>query len=256
MGILASAVLGKTLEKAVEAIADVAKAGRTAKVKVEQSRARECVMAHVQSVGVWASSISLQSLLRDKRLRDSFVELGFDVGLVRQGGGRQTRGRQAGVTLEDVFASGGHVVILGRPGAGKTTSLQRAAQLALDAWERGDGGVPVLVRLRDLRADESLVSHLLGLLGISVQVPHGSSADFRRGWELRTVLAYLASVSAVLLLDGLDERGEQVRVDVNAEIRDLALAPGGHRLLATCRIADCSRRSRASRCCAACAPCR
>jgi hypothetical protein len=236
MGLLATvgtAVLGKTLEKGVEGLAGAAAAGKAAKVKVDQSRARECLLTHMDVVEAWSRSITLLSLLRDKRLQDSFVELGLDLGLVRHGGGR----REA-VRVGDLFAADGHIAILGRPGAGKTTSLQRIAQYAIGAWTRGGGGVPVLVRLRDLRPEETLVSHLLTLFGIGVQMPAESSREMRQAWAKRVALPYLASVSAVLLVDGLDEIGGPTRREVEAELRDIALTPGPHRLFLTCRAAD------------------
>ena len=232
---VAVGLLGKVLEKGAGALNELRKESRADRVKITDADARSCLLAQVNSVAKWADSISLLSLLRDKKLKESFVELSLDVGLVRRVG---TADRTATVRLSDIYHAPGHFVILGRPGAGKTTSLQRIANLALTDWENGAGGIPVLVRLRDLRGDDTLVTHLLGLWGIDVRVPTGASSQLRRAWQLRVALSYLASISGKLLVDGLDETSFFLRASVETQLRDIALAPGDHRLFLTCRTAD------------------
>lgn len=123
-GTIIGSLAAKSLEKALDALNDLRKESRADKVSIDDSQARSCLMSHIQSVDAWSNVITLLSLLRDKQLRDSFVELSLEVGLIRY----DDRSRShATLTIDDIANATGHVVILGRPGAGKTTSLQRVA---------------------------------------------------------------------------------------------------------------------------------
>jgi hypothetical protein len=232
---LLAAMVGKAVEKAATTLNELRKESRDNKVSINDSQARTCLISHVQSVDSWAGAITLLTLLRDKQLRESFVELSLQVGLIKYGGTARSSGI---VNLDEIIADGRHTVILGRPGAGKTTSLQRVAQIALARWEEGKGGLPILVRLRDLRGEDSLTSHLLATVGLDVRVPTRLSNQMRRAWERRAVITYLGSISAVLLIDGLDEAHFTVRDQVERDLRDLVESPGDHRVFLTCRTAE------------------
>ena len=234
---LLASLAAKALEKAADALIDLRKESRAERVTIDDAQCRTCLVAHIMSVEAWSGSITLLSLLRDKDLRDSFVELSLDVGLRRH---TRMLNRRTTTTVDEVSALAGHCVVLGRPGAGKTTSLQRIAQTALAKWASGRGGVPLLVRLRDLREGDSLVGHLLGIVGLDVRVPPRMTPQMRRAWERRALLRYLSSIAAVLLIDGLDEVPSGIRIDVEADIREIVGFPGDHRVFVTCRTADYS----------------
>lgn len=231
LGLLA----GKTLEKVADTLRDLRKEGRENKVSIDDSQARTSLVAHIRTVDTWSSSITLLSLLRDKKLKESFVKLSLDVGLSRHG---KRSDNAITVTIDDVLEGTGHSVILGRPGAGKTTSLQRIAQSSFSDWTEGRGGVPLLVRLRDLRAEDSLTGHLLALVGLDIRFPARVGAQMRRAWEKRALLSYLDSVSAILLIDGLDEAQYPARFEVEKDLRDIVLYAGSHRVFLTCRTAE------------------
>ncbi len=225
----------KALEAGLGIVAELQKEARATRVTIDTTRSRECLLSQMQSVETWANAVTLLSLLKGKRLRECFVELSLDVGYTPF-----ARSKPLGSTVRvaDIVRSGGHAVILGGPGAGKTTSLQKIAQVAIANREAGQGGPPVLVRLRDLRDDESLVAHLLALLGIAVRAPQQSTSQLQASWERRALFTYLSAVSAVVLIDGLDEALKSTRRQVELDLRDLVLAPGAHRLFVTCRNAE------------------
>ncbi|MDE3151546.1 MAG: NACHT domain-containing protein [Gemmatimonadota bacterium] len=230
-----SVLAGKALDGTARVLSDLRRESRGERVSIDDSRSRECLVAHVGMVDVWSATIALLTLLRDKRLRESFVQLSLDIGLRRDE--KRQHGRQA-FTVDEIADGSGHVVILGRPGAGKTTSLQRIAQTALEKWETGRGGVPLLVRLRDLRRGDNIVRYLLALVGLGVKVPTHATQEMRRAWEMRALGRYLDSIAAVVLIDGLDEVQPFVRQDIEADLKELILVPGAHRIFLTCRTAE------------------
>lgn len=228
------AVVTKVIAKSIDAFLDLKKEGAKARIQVDDSDARSSLISQLHSLENWASSISLMGLLREKALRESFVELSLDIGLIRVG----AHARHTTAGIADLLAAQQHVAITGRPGAGKTTSLQRIAQISIEGWQRGDVGVPILARLRDLRGGDSLVSHLLATLGISLRFPKHTSEHVRAAWERRALMKYLDAVSATLLIDGLDETPHLSRALVESDLIALTLAPGHHRVFLTCRTAE------------------
>lgn len=230
----ATLLAGTVLDKVASAIGALRRESREDRVRIDDSEARTCLLAHVRSIDVWAGTITLLNLLHDKQLKESFVELSLDVGLSRHG----ARSETAAIRIGDLYATRENVALLGRPGAGKTTSLQKVLQLALADWEAGRGPVPILVRLRDLRRGDTLVTHLLATLGIQVRLPKEATPLLRDAWERRSLLRYLEASQAILIVDGLDEVNEAARTVVESELREIALSGGQHRLFISCRTAD------------------
>jgi hypothetical protein len=217
---------------AADLLLELRRDARKAKVRIDDSELRTAVLAHIRLTERWSSAITLLHSPSEKRLDAHFVSLNLAPGLERFGesGKRVT-------TLDEIYESPVNVAILGGPGAGKTTSLQRLMQRAIAERENGSGGVPILVRLRDLRED-GLVVHLLAELSVSVSVPADQSDIAQRKWRLRIVVRLLEQLSAIVMVDGLDEVDPGLRLTVTEELRDLALASEEYRLIVTCRTAE------------------
>jgi hypothetical protein len=71
-----------------------------------------------------------------------------------------------------------------------------------------------------------------------VRIGDAFSDQVRRIWEQRALHRYLDRVSALLLVDGLDEVHPTLRFRIENELRELALAQGAHRLILTCRTVE------------------
>lgn len=232
---LAEAV-GNALKEGLRGLVELKKGAHEKRIRLDDAEARVCLLEHIGTLERWANTITLASLLKERRLAESFIELGLTMGLVPTG-----QGRLRPLSLARVLKPPGHLAILGRPGAGKTTTLQRVGQLALAARERGEGGVPLLVRLRELRPGQGLVGHLLTECGLSVTGGSGISKEVRIRWERRILERFVSDINAVLLLDGLDEIDVRMRASVEDEIASLSLSRGKHRIVLTCRSAEYQR---------------
>lgn len=248
-GALVGQTIDKLMDKASERRVEVR--GRT--LTLDKAEAKRCLREHVRRLESWSAHISIQIMARSKNLTRHFVELALEVGLQEafhsQSSERTHQGVQrsdplatprpamrAQVSIDQVYTAGERVAILGRPGAGKTTSLQQIAKLALEGWAQKRHGVPLLVRLRDLTEDDTLVSYLLLQLGYACPVGPGFRPIAKSA--TRTLARHLDSLGAVLLIDGLDEVAPSVRLDVERELKSLIETQGSYKVFVTCRTAD------------------
>lgn len=117
------------------------------------------------------------------------------------------------------------LMILGRPGAGKTTFLKRLAIAALDGEFLGDR-VPVFVTLKEFA--ETINQPGLLNFAAGFTAPNSSRNDFE---------ALLDAGRALILLDGLDEVMEKDHDRVIREIRTFAETCSENHIVITCRIA-------------------
>jgi hypothetical protein len=221
--------------KAADLLLHLRKEAKDARIIIDESGFRDSLEHHLKGVETWCESITLLALLRDKRLQDSFTELNLKVGYTRFG--PEAAPPQDVMTIMDVYREAWHAALLGAPGAGKTTSLKRIAQVALNERNDGQGGVPILVRLRDISANEPIVSFLLSELGIGVWSNEKTEAEVTK-WRARTLVSILERINAILLLDGLDEVDPNCRLEVEDDIAGLIRTSQHLRVIVTCRTAE------------------
>jgi hypothetical protein len=148
-----------------------------------------------------------------------------------------------------------HFVLLGDPGAGKTTTLKRIINRLLATPETpGDNwSVPILIVLREHSNNGSIAAVLvekLGLRGLYLRSvvndaedtlsKHGRSLENDVS-ESQFVADILNSWNAVLFLDGLDEVSPEVREAVHDGIVRLARKLTSAKVIASCRSGDYRR---------------
>jgi predicted NACHT family NTPase len=117
------------------------------------------------------------------------------------------------------------LMILGRPGAGKTTFLKRLAMLCISGQQFGER-VPWFVSLKEF-ADQVNKPGLVDFMAERLAPQFGK----------KDVQQILAAGRGLVLLDGLDEVQEATHNRVLTEIRDFALLYDQNQIVITCRIA-------------------
>jgi NACHT domain len=156
---------------------------------IEQARAadRAAILRRVRDK--WIGGVLEPSLAHAERLT---------LDLIRDGGGTL---HGAAAVLQLFLQSGGGLLILGPPGAGKTTLLLEVADAMLQRAESDRvQPVPVVASLAAWTGrHQSLAAWLTGELAESYRIPRATA----QAWARRDDL--------VILLDGLDEVGEQYR---------------------------------------------
>lgn len=168
--------------------------------------------AHLQEVGSWASRIQMYGMPQAQDLDSGTIELNY------YNSPRRFRASDKSTlkfTLDGILAETSHSIVLGDPGAGKTTSLKQMARKVLTDSAGPDGiscQYPILVRLREVGENSPLYSLIGKALGLPiearrVQLILGSTTELfvgnRRVSEVIPII--LSDTQAMLILDGLDE---------------------------------------------------
>ena len=129
----------------------------------------------------------------------------------------------------EAIANSSKVMVLGKPGAGKTTFLQKIALLC-NQGEFQPNLVPIFIRLRNFAADIELVKSANLLDYIYQEI---SSNNLERS-ELETLLEH---GKAIILLDGLDEVPTTESDEVIQQIRKFCNHYYKNQFIISCRIA-------------------
>lgn len=223
-------------------------------VDSSQEALEQAIEEHQREVKRWSEEISFKDLQKPKTTSDVFVPL--DIYLVPQ---RQHIGpeeRMQSAPLSSILKSSdvGHLIILGQPGAGKTTTIKYLCQEMINNSEVCPlQEFPLLVRLRDLNTTrvqdgsfrDLLIERIQSVLDIRLSLPVEMAGkediELRRTLRERTVIQALEILRPVILLDGLDEIAQKLRRDGIIEgVRQLALQLENTRIILTGRTGEFS----------------
>jgi NACHT domain-containing protein len=208
---------------------------------------------HVADVNSWSARIQFYGM-SFAQSSDTTVPLSFEIP-------RQFRGLRRPETQlseRDVLSRPNHILLLGGPGYGKTTTLKRLSRLLLDEPSSNgeiDYQVPIVIRLRDLKHEYSLYDELVNILGLKAAVcvvvksrdtsdsdkqdREGKPEQLIGGVDYRFAVNELLNQSqALLLVDGLDELDRAVRDRADAELETLARGLSNCKMIVTCRSGD------------------
>ena len=225
------------LKEAASAIRDLTKhrfsqSGKTATLSSDEAELETALARHLEFVESWSSQVNMVGLAESRPLAEIAVEP------------RLILGRQVtdSSSILDLLDTGRNSVLLAPPGAGKSTTVKLLCQRLLhhEPMMNREPRCPVLVRLRDLRADEGLIDHLGVALGIRIDFSSSGEGDRwttaeKSNVRLHSVLSHLNSVGALVLLDGLDEVGLDRSAEVRREIRELSYWTRNFAFVLTCR---------------------
>ncbi|MDB5956838.1 NACHT domain-containing protein [Ramlibacter sp.] len=204
---------------------------------------KQAIARHAQEIKAWSSSIRISDSRTHKSVLAIYVDLDTYLMPLSTHVDRSERS-QTQPLLTALQNSNAHAAILGNPGAGKTTSLQK---ICADFFSKGkvlaNYNFPLLIRLRELTSSKSvhpIYDRLQETLGIAVLFPEEKqqslSSEVCAGIVRQTINEYLNGLGVVLLLDGFDEiSNEVVKQRVIADIETLANFLRHSRMLVTSR---------------------
>lgn len=202
---------------------------------------------HLAEVAVWSSHHQFYGMSNAEETEASTIPLRLAAEP------RRFRRRDASATIygeTDLLRDPHHQVMLGDPGAGKTTTLKRLARQVLCQAPIDDADIyqfPVVIRLRELEPSDSLYRKLARELDI----PFTDTPSYAPGKKptpnehyvgeerLENFIAtFFNTSSALLLLDGLDEVVPAARPVINHQLVWLARNLLQSKIVVSCRTGD------------------
>lgn len=192
---------------------------------------------HLKYIEQFSSSVKIRDMYSPKSLKDIHIDL--DVRLAPRKLS-PLKSRIKTTSLEQVFSQGFHAVILGDPGAGKTTSSKKLCQLLLheEVVELDKFNFPLLIRLRDLKPRENIFKRLSSILSIDLRF-EVSDEEQKELSEIdhlnKYITSYLEELKVILILDGFDEIPNKKKAEILSEIEYLVLNLDATKVLLTSR---------------------
>lgn len=202
---------------------------------------------HLQHVSAWSNQMQIYGMTSHIDTEEVTVPLSFDV---------PRRFRRPDVTSyksePDLLQANEHCLLLGNPGAGKTTTLKRLARFLLTQPSTSEVDLyqyPILVRLRDVKESITMSELIANILGIPYWDKSKEEQQSSGQWSTRkelvvgendvplslALVAALEASQAVILADGLDEASNTVRVTLEQELEMLASQLTNTKILVTSR---------------------
>lgn len=204
----------------------------------------KAMAAHLEEVSNWSSRMQVFGMPAPKNVDCDTFELEIYPEPLRF----RSLGSTCPVLRErDLLTDQNCWLILGQPGSGKTTTVQRIVRRLLTSPESSNDvyQYPIVVRLRDLDTSPSLCWHIAQII-VGLPVKELVRSNSPTGLPIidhvvggrpldQALSSWLSLTRAVLLLDGLDEVPPARRESVDKEIATLAQRASSAKLLLTCR---------------------
>jgi len=210
----------------------------------------KAIADHQNEVKKWASEVSFSETIIARRLSDIFVPLNVFPSRRRS---HYDSEKFPDVSLEDAITKEkGSIIVLGQPGAGKTTALKHICERFFsDESYLSQYQLVIRIQLRELNlasattAPEFIRRSLQEMLRLRIGYPESLAGEenlgARRAIRDSAITDWLNTVRALIILDGFDEITLKQRRDLTVEeLRKLGMQLGESAFLMTTRSGEFS----------------
>ena len=204
-----------------------------------------CIERHIKNVNNWSGLVSFKDMHGSKSIGQIYVNLDTYLMPLRTHMSSVERKSVKQIDLA-IFDTKDHCVVLGQPGAGKTTSMKKICWDFFSPNNSIPYIFPILISFRSLLAEKNkvdIVSELVDLVKFDFSVLVDGE-DFFSIEEMRGIysdisLSVLDSLKPLIILDGFDElpSHEDKQVALN-QIRVLSQKFKFCKMIITCRTGE------------------
>jgi DNA polymerase III delta prime subunit len=215
--------------------------------EVESIDIQSSLEQHLREVANWASRIQFFGMAAAMDTDHTSVPLHFHTTP------RKFRGRMAQECPTDesqLLAGSSNILILGDPGAGKTTTIKRLAIHLLSESKTPEDcfKYPLLIRMKDLDEGETISEHIIEKVGLKKHLKQDvSDLKKKKRYEYLTlagkslinqIAEFVNHTKCLLLIDGLDETGLENFNAYTSELSCLAGFLSQPSIITSCRSGD------------------
>lgn len=202
---------------------------------------------HIQKVKNWSSEVTFKDLKSSKGIEQIYIEL--DMYIYPRKIRIEETENVLKLPLSEIFDfEKNHIIILGQPGAGKTTSMKFLCQTIFfdEASKFNHFKYPIVIKLRDFNNPVNLknragilIEYLYNLFGLSIEVKENQSEEEIIRTKQKLVLYLIDKLNVLLVIEGFDELNyKKHREIVLNEINELANFLEISRMIITSRTSD------------------
>lgn len=199
---------------------------------------------HISEIERWANIINFSDLDRKKTLGSVYIQL--DTYLLPAKRHISIIERNKTVALEKAVLDGDdHCIILGQPGAGKTTSLKKICDIIIKEKRKSEYTVPILLRFRELgeiATNTPILEHISKIFPFEFNFKEQKESRFSIGVDdakQEAIFTFLNEVKPIIILDGFDElKDSTAKSVVLNELRVLSSKLTNSKLVLSCRTGE------------------
>lgn len=179
---------------------------------------------HLEDITSWCNIINFKDIKKAKITDRIYVDLDYYVVPRRR---RIQKNSNSKINLDQIWEQcESHLILLGEPGAGKTTTIKKIALQYLDRNDQRIKSFPLIIRLRELNGNKDedgfIIQKVASILGINYSRIKSEFGYLASEFLDRKLLSAIDKLGIMILLDGFDEIKLDFKKTCLAEIQTIA----------------------------------